>query len=350
MHSLAASKSPKKASAKKAARKPKPRAAAEPAPAEPAATEPVPAEAPAVPEVTLAEAEAEPEAPTAAPEGDWVAKLEQARRKPVHIDDDVPAVTMQEEAPARPAPAPEPMREPAVASAPTPGSSRITAVNEGLSLPEQFLLVALRPGWDDRMERARPGSQGAAIVGSLLLDLALRGGLKVQRDRFQATGADVDDPDLQRFGAEVERLSDTPSQEAMVRLARKLTPRIRPWKQRLERRRLVRERAWRHLGLFPRSTTELLDDEAQQKLVKRILRLLAGSGNPDAQSVLLLALMDASGQLEQLVPSSTLAFNRKRIQALLAGRDTLGYAVDSQLRQVQEMLVHTVLANVKALS
>jgi hypothetical protein len=333
---MAASKTPRKASAKKATRKRKAQAAAAPSEA---------GHPPA--------AGAGADGPVAPPEGDWVAQVQQARRGPVEVEEQA-TVTIQEDAPAGESSGHEeaPLEEPAAAARPAAAavraSRRITAVNEGLSLPEQFLLVALRPGWDDRMERARPGGKGTAIVGSLLLDLALRGGLKVQRDRFQATGADVDDPDLQRVAGELAALADLPSREAMRRLAHKLTPRIRPWKQRLERRGMVRERTWRHLGLFPRSTTVLVDEEAQQKLVKRILRLLAGSGNPDAQSVLLLALMDASGLLEEMVPSSTLAFNRKRIQALLAGRDTLGYAVDSQLRQVQDVLVQTVLQNVKS--
>lgn len=329
-------------------------------------------------------AEAAPTAPqeadaaVAAPAGaDWVAKLEEARRKPVEIADGGPAApagqtgqlkaspkrrrkgaeqALVEPTEAAPDPVPAEGQEPEAAQAAPSARPPAAVASLGrpmgqatdLSLPEQFLLVAIGPGWDDRMERARAGSQGGAIAGSLLLELALRGHLKVQRDRFQVQG-EVADPDLAAVASKVAELGDRASIEAMEKLCKGLPRRIRPWKQRLGAKGLARERVWRHLGVLPRSETHLLDADAQDQLVKRLLRILAGSGNPDAQSILLLALLDAAGLLETLVPSSTLPFNRKRLQALLSGRDTLGYAVDSQMRNVQDLALQTVLQNVRLL-
>ncbi len=57
--------------------------------------------------------------------------------------------------------------------------------------------------------------------------------------------------------------------------------------------------------------------------------------------------MDAAGLLPNLVSSSALDFNRKRIQGLVSGKDKLGYLADREYKAMQEVLVVTVLANVK---
>lgn len=307
---------------------------------------------------TVSEAEAEPApivpesegelAPVAAPEEeDWAAKVAQSRRKPVQVEDHAESLSeARSQAPVSDEPPTRHIHridEPAVATT-APRS------DTDLTVPEQFLLLALTDNWDDRVERIRPGGMGAAVVGSLLLDLAVRGKLKVQRDRFTIVDGPVGDADLAVVADRVRQLKDLPSKEAMRRLGWRLTDRIRPWKARLQAKGLARERTWKHFGIWPRSETVLIDRDAQERVTKRLLRMLAGSGTPDADSVALMGLVQAAGLLPNLVPSSTMSFNNKRISALIAGRDTLHYRVDGQMAQVQQVALTTILQNVRELA
>jgi len=222
-------------------------------------------------------------------------------------------------------------------------------IASGLSLPEQFLLVAHRPGWDDKMEKARPGSQGAAVVGSLLLELALRGVLKVQRGRFTIEDAEGLTPELAAVAAEVQAMGNSSTQVAMEKLTKGLPDRIRPWVQALERRGVLREERSRRLAVMSRSELILTDQSAKERLENRLVRTLAGGGNPDARTIMLLGLVSASGLLRELVPASAYDYNRKRITALLSGRDTLSYRVDNAIRRVQDMALQTVLQDIRVL-
>lgn len=222
-------------------------------------------------------------------------------------------------------------------------------VASGLSLVEQFLLVAMKPGWDDRMTKARPGAQGAAIVGSLLLELALRGSLKVQRNRFTIEDALALPPGLDTLAADVRALGDVSTQVAMEKLTKRLPERLRPWVNALERKGVLREEMTRRLVFLKRSNLILVNTAAKEKLENRLVRTLAGGGNPDARTIMLLGLVTASGLLRGLVPASAYDFNRKRIQALLGGRDTLAYRVDNSIRRVQDLALQTILNDIRIL-
>jgi len=152
-------------------------------------------------------------------------------------------------------------------------------IASGLSLPEQFLLVAYRPGWDDKMERARPGGQGAALVGSMLLELALRGVLKVQRGRFtiEDDAGSILTPELAAVATQLRELGPVTTQVAMEKLAKNLPDRLRPWVQALERRGVLREERTRKLGVLSRSQIFLLDEPAKDKLENRLVRTLAAA-------------------------------------------------------------------------
>lgn len=310
-------------------------------PEPPMAEEPAP-----VPE---AEAEAEPETNHVA---ERAAKAEQ----------DEFLVTMDEdgaEAEELPIPAPDPVKQeeadgevaeaeaadreatPLGVEMPSPGEAG------GFSLPEQFLLVAWREGWDDRMYKPRAGSQGGALVGALLLELAVRGRLRVQRDRFVVSNEKTNNRHLDAFAEEVRRVGQLTTQTAMGNLARGLGKRLKPWIHGLEQRGVLRERTWRHLGLFKRSELVLLDPELKMKLENRLIRTLAGGGNPDGRTITLLGLIDAAGLLPDLVPEQALAFNKKRIHGLVTGRDVLHYRVDPAVKRLQELAVQTILKNVQ---
>lgn len=216
------------------------------------------------------------------------------------------------------------------------------------SLPEQFLAVALSEDWDDRSERVKVGGQGAAIAASLLLELAVRGRLKLHLDRFQVAGEPTGDPALDAFAQEVEMLADRKAPEAIERLARKASRHVGPWRGRLHRRGVAQQENWRFLGVFPRFRMIVTDPEAKAKLENRLQRTLVG-GTPDVRTILLLALIDAAGLLPELIPEGALAYNRKRINALLAGRDPLGYRVDPHIHDLQGVLVSELLRNVRIL-
>jgi hypothetical protein len=351
-----AKKSPKTAKAKKAA---KPRAKkpakpeAEPGAGSAAVEEPLlhepgePAEA--VPEeVEESEEEAVEPAPPTPEHGDWAAQVAAARSAPVHVEDEAGTVQVakEEEAPAdddlvvrMEEPEPEARR----------AAQPVAQATGGAGIPEQFLAIAIDGQWDDRMERVKPGRMGAALAGSLLLELAVHGKLKVQRDHFVVEEGATGDPDLDHFAEQVQELGPIPTEQVIQRLGRRLTDRIRPWKGRAERRGWLREDRRKFLGVFPRSTTTLLDQDVQGKLQNRLVRMLAGGGNPDVKSIALLGLIQAAGLLGQMVPSSALAFNEKRISLLLSGRDPLHYRVDTSVRAVQDLCLRTILSDVRKL-
>jgi hypothetical protein len=285
------------------------------------------------------------DAPVPAPEAaGWAEQVAAARSAPIHIhhaDEGVALVQMETaEADAGIAvEAEEPARRaPAVAQA----TGEVT-------IPEQFITIAIDGQWDERMERVKPGRLGAALAASVLLELAVHGKLRVQRDHFTVEEGSTGDADLDHFAEQVEELGPIPTEQVLRRLGRRLTDRIRPWKARAARRGWLREDHRKFLGLFRRSTTTLLDQDVQGRLQNRLVRMLAGGGNPDVKSIALLGLIQSAGLLGQMVPSSALAFNEKRISLLLSGRDPLHYRVDTSVRQVQDLALRTILADVRKL-
>jgi hypothetical protein len=325
----------------------------EPATTEPEAEEPDMADEPEGP------ADEDPEAsPAPVPEGaHWAEKVTAARSQPVHVEEPEPEVEdsvgtvqltreealgdnpihLEEDAPA------EEGQESRRAAPP------VAQATGEVTIPEQFLAIAIDGQWDDRMERVGPGRMGAALAGSVLLELAVLGKLRVQRDHFTVEEGSTGDADLDAFAAQVQALGPIPTAQAIRKLGKKATERIRPWKARAGRRGWLREERRRFLGVFPRSTTSILDEEVQGKLQNRLMRMLAGGGNPDVKSIALLGLIQSAGLLGQMVPSSALAFNEKRISLLLSGRDPLHYRVDTSVRQVQDACLRTILADVRKL-
>ena len=50
------------------------------------------------------------------------------------------------------------------------------------------------------------------------------------------------------------------------------------------------------------------------------------------------------------MPEGAQAYNRKRLNGLLAGKDVMGYKVDDELKGIQEMAVRTILDNVRVMT
>ena len=314
-----------------------PPAAPEPKPAASSAAAPKPAdEAAAVPATELDE------------QADRVAAELRARRsKPIQIeaeDDVVPTLPVGRGASGR-------KEEPkeVLQLDPAPPARIQDLAPRGLSVPEQYLLLTLEDGWDERAERVRPGGLGGALTGALLLDLVLRGALKVQRDRFQLQDADLDDA-AEAVAKKLEQFDGRPSLQAMTELAKWLPQLLPAYKQRMADRGLIDFRAWRHMGLFYRSQVALLDPDAQERLRNKLGRAIAGGGRPDAPTILALGLLEASGKFGLVVPEGAQAYNRKRLNGLLAGKDVMGYKVDDELKGMQEIAVRTVLDNVRVLT
>jgi hypothetical protein len=133
-------------------------------------------------------------------------------------------------------------------------------------------------------------------------------------------------------------------------LAKSIPELLQAWKDRLQERGLISHRSWKHLGMFQRSQTVLLDEDAKERLQGKLRRAIAGGGTPEATTILALGLLDASGLFGTVVPPGAQEYNRKRLNGLLAGRDVMGYAVDKQLKGMQEIAVRTVLDTVRVLS
>lgn len=274
----------------------------------------------------------------------FAAELAARRSKPIQIDaeeDVAPALPVGRRA------APAEAKE-VLTLDPAP-PARIETAPRGLSVPEQFLLLTLEGTWDERRERNKPGGLGGALAGALLLDLLVQGKVRVQRDRFQLTGTEVDDA-AGKVADKLALWADRPSQQVMQELAKWIPQLLPPYKQRMQARGLLEARQWRHLGLFYRSQTALVDVEAQERLRNKLGRAIAGGGRPDAATILALGLLEACGLFGLVVPEGAQAYNRKRLNGLLAGKDVMGYKVDDELRGMQEMAVRTILDNVRQMT
>jgi len=223
----------------------------------------------------------------------------------------------------------------------------------GISLPEAYLLLANDGAWDERKERNKVGAYGGALTGALLLELLMGKMVLVQRDRFTSTGNTTDDAALQAVDAALRQVNskgEKPSLVAMGKLAKRNRDLLLPYKQRLADKGLIRFGSRRFLGLFYRSYVEVLNPDAQEKLSNRLRRAIAGGGTPDAGSILLLGLLDATGLFGLVVPDEAVDYNRKRLNGLLGGRDIMGYKVDPALKALQEVAVRTILTNVNIMT
>ncbi|MEK6976711.1 MAG: GPP34 family phosphoprotein [Candidatus Thermoplasmatota archaeon] len=273
-------------------------------------------------------------------------ELRSRRSKPITIDaDDTPAPMLPVGRKSREE---EPKQVLQLDPAP-PARIPEMAAPRGLSIPEHFLLLALEDGWDERREKADAGSLGGALVGSLLLELVLHGKLHVQRDRLQVTDAAVDDA-AGAIALKLRQWQDRPSLQAMGELAKWLPQLLPAYKDRMAARGLIEHRAWRHLGMFYRSQTALLDVDAQERMRNKLARAIAGGGRPDAPTILSLGLLEACGLFGVVVPEGAQAYNRKRLNGLLAGKDVMGYKVDDELKGMQEIAVRTILDNVRLMT
>lgn len=232
---------------------------------------------------------------------------------------------------------------------PAPPARMQESAPRGLSIPEHYLLLTIEDGWDERREKVRPGGLGGGLVGALLLELVLQGKLRVQRDRFQVTDVPVDD-DAHAVAERMKEWQGQPSLVAMGNLAKQLRHVLPAYKERMARRGLIEHREWKHLGLFPRAQVALVDADAQDHLRNKLARAIAGGGRPDAPTILSLGLLEASGLFGLVVPEGAQAYNRKRLNGLLAGKDVMGYKVDDELKGIQEVAVRTILDNVRTMT
>jgi hypothetical protein len=282
------------------------------------------------------------------------AELAKRRSKPLVIVGDLPEPPKIPKAPLR---AGESFEPPApVAPQATEGRAGEAQPTDtfGFSIPEAFLLLANGGGWDERAEKNREGFFGGALAGAMVLELLMRGQVIVQRDRIVLTGEPTDDEALAAIVAALRRIRETKgdltSLQQMGQLAKRNRDLLTPFKQRLADKGLATYGSRKHLGLFHRSWVEIADEGAQERLQNRLRRAIAGGGTPEAASILLLGLLDASGLFDTVVPDEAADYNRKRLNGLLGGRDIMGYKVDPQLKALQEIATRAVLNNVRLMT
>jgi hypothetical protein len=285
-----------------------------------------------------------------------VAELARRRSKPIVLEEDLPEPPRIPKAPLRPG---EEYRDVPAPAAPKPeaghGEAAPAPAEEfGYTLPEAFLLLGAGGQWDERLERNREGAYGGALAGSLVLELLIAKAIMVQRDRFVPTGTVPDDPALaaalDRLRRIREKKGDITTLRQMGLLARANRELLRPYKESLRSRALAAHGERRHLGLFHRSWLQVTDDVAQERLQNRLRRAIAGGGTPEPRAVLLLGLLDATGQFGTVVPDEAADYNRKRLNGLVGGRDIMGYKVHPELKALQEIAVRTVLSNVRIMT
>jgi hypothetical protein len=282
------------------------------------------------------------------------AELAKRRSKPIVVVGDLPEPPKIPKAPLRPGESFEPPQAPVQQATESRAADTQPTDTFGFSIPEAFLLLANGGGWDERAEKNREGSFGGALAGAMVLELLMRGQVLVQRDRIVLTGEPTDDEALAAIVADLRRIrekkGDLTSLQQMGQLAKANRHLLTPFKQRLADKGLATYGSRKHLGLFHRSWVEVVDEGAQERLQNRLRRAIAGGGTPEAASILLLGLLDATGLFGTVVPDEAADYNRKRLNGLLGGRDIMGYKVDPQLKALQEIATRAVLNNVRVMT
>lgn len=281
------------------------------------------------------------------------AELAKRRSKPVVIEGDLPEPPKLPKAPLRDGEQ-EVGRATRTAEEPRPTTPSQPTESFGFTIPEAFLLLANGGGWDERAERNREGFFGGALAGAMVLELLMRGQVMVQRDRIVLTNEPTDDEALLAIVARLRRIrekkGDLSSLQQMGQLAKANRELLTPFKQALADKGIATYGSRRHLGLFHRSWVDITDEGAQERLQNRLRRAIAGGGTPEAASILLLGLLDASGLFSTVVPDEAADYNRKRLNGLLGGRDIMGYKVDPALKALQEVATRAVLNNVRLMT
>jgi hypothetical protein len=290
------------------------------------------------------------------------AELAKRRSKPIVLEIEEPPAPRIPKAPlregetyedAKPARVKDEPITPEEAAARAAAANAAAAEEFGFSIPEAFLLLANGGGWDERAEKNREGSFGGALAGALVLELLMRGHVMVQRDRIVVTG-DPDDPALaavvQRLRRIREKKGDLASLQQLGLLAKANRELLTPFKQSLADKGIADYGSRKHMGLFHRSWVTIVDEGAQERLQNRLRRAIAGGGTPEAASILLLGLLDATRLFDTVVPDEAADYNRKRLNGLLGGRDIMGYKVDPGLKALQEIATRSVLNNVRLMT
>ena len=199
-----------------------------------------------------------------------------------------------------------------------------------LTIPEEFLLLTVTDdvgGFVDLpVQTFNSGYAGAAIM-----ELALRDRIDSDLEKIwivngAATGEPCIDPILLRMqtpgfdfqaGKLIEQLAQTGATVRDLAL------------ERLCERRILMKQEGRILWVFKTRAYPMVDDKTVREVKRRLLEVLLGDTLPSPRDACLIALADASGLIDQIVPTAHAARARARLEDVgrmeLLGRNVKHY-------------------------
>lgn len=192
-------------------------------------------------------------------------------------------------------------------------------IEPNLTIPEELLLL----GWDDERGRNRSSHNiGALLAGALLLELDLRGHIRIDDGRVRPTDATTDERHLDRMLEEIRGSRRSRKVKAWVQRAGSRSWPRKVVLDRLVERGILRRDQRRFLGIVPYTRYPVVDPQTTEQLRQQVANtLLQPEPVTITRDAMLGALLAPAGGrlIRQLVPRDRRRAARRRAKELAKG-------------------------------
>jgi hypothetical protein len=181
---------------------------------------------------------------------------------------------------------------------------------------------------------------GTALAGAVLMDLALHNRIDTDVERLilvdaRPTGEALLDGVLMQIATAAEGL-DTDAWLERLQAQGGLLFNLAL--ARLVERGILRIDSHRVLWVFESRRYPLVDSEPQQEVKERIRALLRSSDIPDIRDLMIVALAEACGLLERVLPAAELESAAPRIRQIVR-LDLIGHSIRATIRRLQTAMI-----------
>jgi hypothetical protein len=181
---------------------------------------------------------------------------------------------------------------------------------------------------------------GTALAGAVLMDLALHNRIDTDVERLilvdaRPTGEALLDGVLMQIATAAEAL-DTDAWLERLQAQGGLLFNLAL--ARLVERGILRIDSHRVLWVFESRRYPLVDSEPQQEVKQRIRALLRSNDIPDIRDLMIVALAEACGLLERVLPAAELESAAPRIRQIVR-LDLIGHSIRATIRRLQTAMI-----------
>lgn len=212
-----------------------------------------------------------------------------------------------------------------------------------LNCAEELILLAL----DDEsgtFHRTTNVNFNLALVGALLMDLALRNRIDVDLNHIYVINKEVTaDPFLDHV---LDILNQPETSGDTAKLVRYLYNSLEYLKdkllQSLEQKGIIRVSESKVLWLFKHRRYPVIDQKEEKEVLSRIRETVLTDTIPEPKDLALIALLHTCDLMDQLFSREELSQYAERIE-ILKKMDLIGHAVNTIIEEVQIMIASTFI-------